>query len=87
VGYLTFGVVLGLLLGLAQVAVWQRGAMAPPAWMIASVVGLAVGALLAGAAGELFTGFPIEPLREALYGVFLGISPGVAHHVLAKLRR
>jgi hypothetical protein len=85
-GYLVFGGVLGLLVGLAQTLAWRKGTVSQGAWIGASVIGIAVGTLIAGGTGALLSFFPIEPLRQALYGALVALSPGIATHVMARLR-
>jgi hypothetical protein len=85
-GYLAFGAALGLLVGLAQAWALRGSAVSLGAWVAASVLGTAVGSLIAGVTGELLSFFPSEPLRQALYGALVALSPGVAAHLLARPR-
>lgn len=81
-GYMAFGAAAGLLIGLAQALVWRPSAVSPLEWIAASAAGMAVGELAAGASGELFTWFPIVPLRQVLFGALVGVALGVAHVAL-----
>jgi hypothetical protein len=75
-GYLVLGAVVGLLVGIAQVGLWRAKGQGLVAWIIRTILGWALGFVVAAGVGLLITSLPSVTARDLLFGGLVGLTVG-----------
>ena len=93
-GYLVFGAVVGVLLGLTQWTIWRtRGSRSGVAgmagvagWTVLSALGWALGFTVTAGVGLELTRFPSVTVRDLIFGGFAGLIAGGVQALVAASR-
>ncbi len=75
-GYLGFGAVVGVLLGLTQWATWRARGRSVAGWTLVSALGWALGFTVTAGIGLELTRFPSVTVRDVIFGGFAGLIAG-----------
>lgn len=75
-GYLVLGAVLGLLFGLVQGGLRRAGGQALARWIVLSMLGWALGFVVAAGVALLYTSLPSVTVRDLLFGGLTGLIAG-----------
>ena len=90
-GYLVFGAVAGVFLGLAQWTTWRtrgrRTAGGVAGWTVLSALGWALGFTVTAGVGLELTRFPSVTVRDVIFGGFAGLIAGGTQALVATWRR
>lgn len=75
-GYLVLGAALGLLFGLVHGGLWRASGQGMVRWITLSMLGWALGFVVAAGVGLAITHLPSDTARDLLFGGFAGLTAG-----------